>query len=153
MNSSSNIHLITEAQMKLRTTLLPLTASLLVAALAPAVQAAKSPAMESCSAEWKKMKDAGTVVSGQTWPKFWSKCSKDYAAAHTEGGAGEQAATTVAPTATKKAASTKPVVAEEADTAGSGEQKKQCDAKWGAYKGRSGAHGWHDYFQFMSKCM
>ena len=99
------------------------------------------------------MKDAGTVVSGQTWPKFWSKCSKDYAAAHTEGGAGEQAATTVAPTATKKAASTKPVVAEEADTAGSGEQKKQCDAKWGAYKGRSGAHGWHDYFQFMSKCM
>ena len=98
------------------------------------------------------MKDAGTVGAGQTWPKFWSKCSKDYAAAHTEGGAGEQD-TAAAPTATKKAASTKPVVAEEADTAGSGEQKKQCDAKWGAYKSRSGAHGWHDYFQFMSKCM
>ena len=49
--------------MKLRTmTLLPLTAPLLVALLAPTVQAAKSPAMESCSAEWKKMKDAGTIV-------------------------------------------------------------------------------------------
>lgn len=139
--------------MKLRLmTLLLLSASLIVVALIPTVQAAKSPAMESCSAEWKKMKDAGTVGAGQTWPKFWSKCSKDYAAAHTEGGAGEQD-TAAAPTATKKAASTKPVVAEEADTAGSGEQKKQCDAKWGAYKSRSGAHGWHDYFQFMSKCM
>jgi hypothetical protein len=41
----------------------------------------------------------------------------------------------------------------ENDSSGSGEQKKACDAKWDTYKGRSGAHGWHDYFQFMAKCM
>ena len=38
-------------------------------------------------------------------------------------------------------------------SSGSGQQKKDCDAKWGAYKTKTGAHGWHDYFQFMAKCM
>ena len=36
--------------------------------------------------------------------------------------------------------------------AGSAQLKKDCDAKWDANKAKTGAHGWHDYFQFMSKC-
>ncbi|BCP51532.1 hypothetical protein K32_01490 [Kaistia sp. 32K] len=57
------------------------------AAAAPAAEpaaktAGKSPAMAACSDEWAKMKDAGKVPAGQTWPKFWSQCSKDYAAAN-----------------------------------------------------------------------
>ena len=35
----------------------------------------------------------------------------------------------------------------------SAQQKKDCDAKWDANKTKTGAHGWHDYFQFMAKCM
>ena len=128
-----------------------LPAAFVLAASVPMAHAAKSPAMESCSGEWKKMKDAGTIPSGQTWPKFWSQCSKDYAAAHPDDAAGQQdTQTTPAP---KKAGSTKAATADESDTAGSGEQKKQCDAKWSSYKSRTGAHGWHDYFQFMAKCM
>lgn len=129
------------------------SAAFVLAALVPMAHAAKSPAMESCSAEWKKMKDAGTIPAGQTWPKFWSQCSKDYAAAHPDQATGGQDATTPQPAPTKKTASSKAAAAEESDTAGSGEQKKQCDAKWGAYKSRTSAHGWHDYFQFMAKCM
>jgi hypothetical protein len=134
---------------------LTLAVPLVVAASVLPANAAKSPAMESCSAEWKKMKDAGQIPAGQTWPKYWSKCSKDYAAAHPEAGtaaAPDNAAP--APSATtKKSASTKAAMAEESDSAGSGKQKKDCDAKWGSYKTRTGAHGWHDYFQFMAKCM
>jgi hypothetical protein len=128
-----------------------LSAPFALTVLVPMAHAAKSPAMESCSAEWKKMKDAGTIQSGQTWPKFWSQCSKDYAAAHPDAAAGQQD-TQVAPAA-KKAASAKAAKADESDTTGSGAQKKQCDAKWASYKSQSGAHGWHDYFQFMAKCM
>ncbi|PPE81490.1 hypothetical protein C3941_01890 [Kaistia algarum] len=42
----------------------------------------KSPAMAACSDEWAKLKADGKVPAGQTWPKFWSQCAKDYAAAH-----------------------------------------------------------------------
>ena len=129
-----------------------LAVPLILAALVPIANAAKSPAMESCSAEWKKMKDSGKTQSGQTWPKFWSKCAKEYATAHPDEAAGEQD-TTPAPATTKKAASAKAAMSDESDTAGSGEEKKQCDAKWASYKSRTGAHGWHDYFQFMAKCM
>ena len=136
---------------------LTLAIPLVVATSVLPANAAKSPAMESCSAEWKKMKDAGQIPAGQTWPKFWSKCSKDYAAAHPEEGAAatqDNAAPAPAPAATtKKAASAKTAMVEESDSAGSGKQKKDCDAKWGSYKTRTGAHGWHDYVQFMSKCM
>lgn len=135
------------------TTLMMLLVPMVLVLSSPTAHAAKSPAMESCSAEWKRMKGAGTIPPGQTWPKFWSQCSKDYAAAHPDQAtAGQGAAAASQPAATKKAASTKTATA-ESDTAGSGEQKKQCDAKWGAYKSRTGAHGWHDYFQFMANCM
>ena len=109
--------------------------------------AAKSPAMEACSKQWDDMKAAGKT-EGKTWPSFWSQCSKDFAAK-----SGEAAA----PQKSEKAATKKAPVAETArnedDTTGSGQQKKDCDAKWDANKTRTGAHGWHDYFQFMSKCM
>jgi len=111
---------------------------------APAL-AAKSPAMQACSAQWADMKKAGKT-EGQTWPKFWSQCSKDYAAKN-EGGATEPEKTTKS----SKKANTAAV--DESDSTGSGQQKKDCDAKWGSYKAKSGAHGWHDYFQFMAKCM
>jgi hypothetical protein len=51
------------------------------------------------------------------------------------------------------AASKKAAAVDESDSSGSGQQKQDCDAKWDSYKTRSGAHGWHDYFQFMAKCM
>jgi len=44
----------------------------------------------------------------------------------------------------------RPTVTAEANTA---QLKKDCDAKWNANKASTGAHGWHDYFQFMSRCM
>jgi len=128
-------------------------ALLVVAGSVPIAHAAKSPAMESCSAEWKKMKDAGKIRSGETWPKFWSKCAKDYAEAHPEQGATEESAPAASPTTSKRTVASKPSAVDESDTAGSGAQKKECDAKWSDYKSRTGAHGWHDYFQFMSKCL
>ena len=109
--------------------------------------AAKSPAMEACSKQWDDMKAAGKT-EGKTWPSFWSQCSKDLAAKSGEAAApqkSEKAATKKAPVAT--------TARNEDDTTGSGQQKKDCDAKWDANKTRTGAHGWHDYFQFMSKCM
>lgn len=109
--------------------------------------AAKSPAMEACSKQWADMKAAGKT-EGQTWPKFWSQCSKDFAAKSGGEAVAPEKGTKRAPGKAPKAAAV-----EESDSPGSGQLKKDCDAKWGAYKARSGAHGWHDYFQFMSKCM
>lgn len=119
-------------------------AMLLLLSTSPSALAAKSPAMEACSAQWDDMKKAGKT-QGQTWPQFWSQCSKDYAAKNGGGEAAEPAKTT------EKKASIAAV--DESDSSGSGQQKKDCDAKWGAYKTKTGAHGWHDYFQFMAKCM
>jgi len=101
--------------------------------------------MEACSAKWADLKTAGKT-KGQTWPEFWSKCSKDFAG--TEPAQPEKATSKKAPEKSAKTA-----MVDENDSSGSGEQKKACDAKWDTYKGRSGAHGWHDYFQFMAKCM
>lgn len=73
-------------------------------AAAPADDAAaaggkgKSPAMAACSDQWAKLKADNKVPAGQTWPKFWSQCSKDYAAANPD----EAAATK--PAAKSKAA-------------------------------------------------
>ncbi len=110
--------------------------------------AAKSPAMEACSKQWDDMKASGKA-EGKTWPSFWSQCSKDFAAKN-----GAEAAPPEKPAkaekATKKATTTAP---NEDDSSNSAAQKKDCDAKWDANKTRTGAHGWHDYFQFMSRCM
>jgi hypothetical protein len=109
---------------------------------------AKSPAMEACSKQWDDLKAAGKT-EGKTWPSFWSQCSKDFAAKN-----GPVATVPEKPTkgetAPKKAATT---ARNEDDSPSSAQQKKDCDAKWDANKTKTGAHGWHDYFQFMSRCM
>jgi hypothetical protein len=66
----------------------------------------KSAAMEACSAEWAKMKAAGTVPAGQSWPKFWSQCAKDQAAAN-------PAVDPTPAAVTKAAKAVKPVEADE----------------------------------------
>ena len=128
--------------MRVRSALLTFSIALLVASTALPSFAA-TPAMEACSAKWADLKTAGKTKD-QTWPEFWSKCSKDFAG--TEPAQPEKATSKKAP---EKSAKTATV--DENDSSGSGEQKKACDAKWDTYKGRSGAHGWHDYFQFMAK--
>lgn len=112
---------------------------------------AKSPAMESCSAEWAKMKEAKTIPEGQTWPKFWSQCSKDYAAAHGTPTTTDEATTTTMQK-TKKESKTA-AVNEDQPTGSSAADKKACDGKWHNYKTSSGEHGWKAYFTFMAKCM
>jgi hypothetical protein len=130
-----------------------IAAPLLMAGALPA-GAAKSPAMESCSAEWAKMKSDKTVPEGLTWPKFWSQCSKDYAAAHaTDTGTTTTEDATAAPDATKTKKASKTAINEDEPTGSSGADKKACDAKWHDYKTSSGAHGWKPYFTFMAKCM
>lgn len=57
--------------------------SLALLSAPPAMADAKSPAMQACSEQWAQMKAANKVPAGTTWPKFWSQCSKDYAAAKT----------------------------------------------------------------------
>ena len=108
---------------------------------------ATTPAMEACSAKWADLKASGKT-KGQTWPEFWSQCSKDFAAKNGEPAQSEKTTSNKAP---EKNAKTAAVY--ESDSSGSGAQKKACDEQWGSYKARSGAHGWHDYFQFMAKCM
>jgi hypothetical protein len=105
---------------------------------------AATPAMQACSAQWAELKKAGKT-KGQTWPEFWSQCSKDFAA-------NNPGATTAPeePTAKKATAKTTATARNEDDSAGSAQLKKDCDAKWDANKAKTGAHGWH---QFMSKCM
>lgn len=47
--------------------------------MSSAAHAATSPAMQACSKQWADMKAAGQSA-GQTWPHFWSQCSKEAAA-------------------------------------------------------------------------
>ena len=133
--------------MRIRSVMAALCVGALFSGMAAVPSFAKSAAMEACSAQWDEMKKAGKT-EGQTWPGFWSQCSKDYAAKN-----GKAATTTAAPETAAKPAKKATAEVDESDTAGSGAQKKDCDAKWGAYKTKTGAHGWHDYFQFMSKCI
>src|SRR5262245_20583422 len=103
---------------------------------------ATSAAIKACSHQWAGMKKANKIPEGQKWSDFWSQCSKDYAA---KNGADAE---TEKPAKMKKTAAVS-----EDDSSGSAQAKKECDAKWGSYKSRTGSHGWHDYFQFMAKCM
>ena len=112
------------------------------------VVAATSPAMKACSQQWADMKKANKVPEGEKWSAFWSQCSKDFAAKN--GGA---TATEEKPSAEKPAKAKKTAAISENDSASSAQEKKDCDAKWNANKASTGAHGWHDYFQFLSKCM
>jgi gas vesicle protein len=121
--------------MRAKTGYIVLAASLAMLVLIPSHSiAARSSALKTCSSQWASLKKAGKT-EGQTWPEFWSQCSKDFASKH------------------QGAASKKAAAVDESDSSGSGQQKQDCDAKWDSYKTRSGAHGWHDYFRFMAKCM
>jgi hypothetical protein len=112
--------------------------------------AAKSPAMTFCSGQWADMKKANKVPEGEKWSQFWSQCSKDFAAKNgSDTGTAEKAAPEKASKANKPA----PTASAEDHSPSSAQQKKDCDAKWDANKAKTGAHGWHDYFQFMSRCM
>jgi hypothetical protein len=126
--------------------LIALSSAFSLVAFLPAL-AAKSPAMEACSKQWDEMKAAGKTT-GTTWPSFWSQCSKDFAAKN----GGDAAPPPEKPTKAEKAPLKKSARNED-DSPGSAEQKKDCDAKWDSNKSKTGAHGWHDYFQFMSRCM
>ena len=123
------------------------TISLATFAVGP-VFAATSPAMQACSKQWSDMKKANKVPEGEKWSEFWSQCSKDYAAKNGGDTSAGEAASTEKATKPKKTAAVS-----EDDSASSAQQKKDCDAKWDANKTKTGAHGWHDYFQFMAKCM
>jgi hypothetical protein len=137
-----------EASMKIHP-IVVLTAAVGLAALASAsAVAATSPAMKSCSQQWSAMKQASKIPEGEKWSEFWSQCSKDYASKNGENAGTEEKASSEKASKSKKTASVS-----ENDSPTSAQQKKDCDAKWDANKTRTGAHGWHDYFQFMSKCM
>ena len=131
--------------MRVRSVVLTIAIALLAASTTLPSFAA-TPAMEACSAKWADLKKAGKT-KGQTWPEFWSQCSKDFTANN------PGAATAPAPTAKKATAKSTATARNEDDSAGSAQLKKDCDAKWDANKSKTGAHGWHDYFQFMSKCI
>jgi hypothetical protein len=138
-----------EVSMKIRFASAAFIATISLATFAAgSVLAATSPAMQACSKQWSDMKKANKVPEGEKWSEFWSQCSKDYAAKNGgDTGAGEAASTE------KTAKPKKTAAVSEDDSASSGQQKKDCDAKWDANKTKTGAHGWHDYFQFMAKCM
>jgi hypothetical protein len=87
------------------------TASILVLTPFPSF-AARSPALKACSSQWAGLKKAGKT-EGQTWPQFWSQCSKDFAA---KNGGGEP--TTPEKATTKKAPEKAGAVAavDESDT-------------------------------------
>src|SRR5690606_31734785 len=99
----------------------------LFAATLPA--AAQSTAMQSCSDDWAKMKSAGSVPEGQTWPKFWSQCAKDYAAANPSEDAAPAAKAT-----TSKAAKAKPAAEPAASTGGKSTAMATCSAQWAQMK-------------------
>ena len=133
--------------MKIRTTVMALSGALSLLVLATLPASAKSPAMEACSKQWDGL-SAADKAKDKNWPTFWSQCSKDFAA---KNGAAEDSPAEKPAKAEKRL---KTVAAHnEDDTASSAQQKKDCDAKWDANKAKTGAHGWHDYFHFMSGCI
>src|SRR5262245_17854171 len=110
--------------MKPRISIIPLFVALWAAVVASSsAHAAKSPAMAACSKQWADMKAAGQTA-GQTWPHFWSQCSKEAAA--------KDGSDVALPTKSAKTErqSTKPTktARNEDDSATSAAQKKDCDA-------------------------
>jgi hypothetical protein len=151
--------------MKMQSKLLLVGASMalgLFAATLPA--AAQSTAMQSCSDDWSKMKSAGTVPEGQTWPKFWSQCAKDYASAHPDAAAAP-AAKAAAPAA-KAATDSKPAKAAKAKadadaapaadtaakTAGKSPAMTACSAEWAKMKAAGTTPAGQTWPKFWSQC-
>jgi hypothetical protein len=140
----------------MRTLLIALVSVVVAAATGSAAIAAASPAEKACSAQWADLKKANKVPEGQTWPKFWSECSKDFAAKNPTETPAAAAKPDKAPApekAAKEPKETKKTAAVDNDTPNANQQKHDCDAKWDEHKTSSGAHGWHDYFKFMAGCM
>lgn len=117
----------------------------LFAATLPA--AAQSTAMQSCSDDWAKMKSAGTIPDGQTWPKFWSQCAKDYAAANPS----EEAAP-AAKAPESKAAKAKPAAEPAAAAGGKSTAMASCSAEWAQMKEAGTIPAGQTWPKFWSQC-
>ena len=143
--------------MKMQARLLLVGASMalgLFAATLPA--AAQSTAMQSCSDDWAKMKAANTIPDGQTWPKFWSQCSKDYAAAHPSEDAAPAAKATNKATDSKAAKAKpaeKPAAAPTASAAGGkSTAMASCSAEWAQMKEAGTIPAGQTWPKFWSQC-
>lgn len=149
--------------MKMRSALILVGASMslgLLASALPASAATSSPAMQSCSDDWSKMKAANKVPDGQTWPKFWSQCSKDYAAAHPDAAAAApaaadtKAAKTTANTTANTTAKTAPAApaAADAKAAGKSGAMQSCSDDWAKLKAANKVPAGQTWPKFWSQC-
>ncbi|WEK51637.1 MAG: hypothetical protein P0Y66_06525 [Candidatus Kaistia colombiensis] len=141
--------------MKMRSALILVGASMslgLLAATLPASAAAKSSAMQSCSDDWSKMKSANKVPDGQTWPKFWSQCSKDYASAHPDDGAAAAAAPAAAPAAKSAAKTAAAPAAADAKAAGKSTAMASCSDDWAKLKAANKVPSGQTWPKFWSQC-
>ncbi len=148
-------------------------AGLALCLVAGSASAATSPAMQACSDQWSQMKADDKVPSGQTWPKFWSQCAKDYAAAHPADTTAAAEATTPAPVeppakktkaaaepkaaAPAKVEAAKPAPAPAADdSAGSGKGKspamQACSDQWAKLKADGKVPDGQTWPKFWSQC-
>jgi hypothetical protein len=141
--------------MKMQASLLLVGAGMalgLFAATLPA--AAQSTAMQSCSDDWAKMKAAGSIPEGQTWPKFWSQCAKDYAAANPSEDAAPAAKSTTGKAADSKAAKAKPAEKPAEPAAGGGKSTAMasCSADWAKMKEAGTIPAGQTWPKFWSQC-
>jgi len=137
--------------MKMRSALILVGASMslgLLAAALPASAATKSPAMQSCSDDWSKLKSTNKVPDGQTWPKFWSQCSKDYAAAHPD----DAAAAAPAAADTKAAKTAAAPAATDAKAAGKSGAMQSCSDDWAKMKAANKVPTGQTWPKFWSQC-
>ena len=133
-----------------------------------AVAATKSPAMQACSDQWAKLKADNKVPAGQTWPKFWSQCSKDYAAAHPDAAPAKSPKMAAAPAddaelgaplpdpeTAAKTDPAKPLAGKKEPTAGqkaAWARMRSCGAEWQADKAASKLPAGAKWPQFWSDC-
>jgi len=140
--------------MKMRSALILVGASMslgLLASALPASAATSSPAMQSCSDDWSKMKAANKVPDGQTW----SQCSKDYAAAHPDAAAAAPAADTkAAKTTANTTAKTTPAAPAAADAKAGGKSgaMQSCSDDWAKLKAANKVPAGQTWPKFWSQC-
>ena len=139
--------------MKMRARLILVGASLSLGLLAATLPAAAETAMQSCSSDWSKLKSSNKVPEGQTWPKFWSQCSKEFAASNPSDDASAyhasnadydaKAAKTTAAKTTAPAADAKPA----GQTA-----MKSCSDDWAKMKAADSVPDGQTWPKFWSQC-
>ena len=131
-----------------------------------ALAATKSPAMQACSDQWAQLKADDKVPAGTTWPKFWSQCAKDYAAAHPDDSASAADKSAAAPAEpppakTKSSAAAKPATAKPAtakpasakQAAASGQTAMQfCSDQWGKLKDAGKVPAGTTWPSYWSQC-